>query len=86
MALLEFYGEGCPHCQKMAPLVEKLKETEGIEIEQFEVWNNTENAQKQAKYDTGLCGGVPFFYNTESKKHLCGSTEYEELKKWAQGQ
>ncbi len=35
------------------------------------------------EYDKGLCGGVPFFINTESKKFLCGETSYEELKKWA---
>jgi hypothetical protein len=29
------------------------------------------------------CGGVPFFFNTETKKWLCGEVEYEEIKKWA---
>lgn len=86
MALLEFYGESCPHCMEMKPLVAKLKEEEGIEIEQYEVWDNPDNAKKQQEYDTGLCGGVPFFYNTESKKHICGSTDYESLKKWALGE
>lgn len=82
--LLEFYGESCPHCITMAGLVEKLKK-EGLEVEQYEVWNNAENAKKMEEYDQGLCGGVPFFYNTESKKHLCGSVDYEELKAWAEG-
>ena len=86
MALLEFYGETCPHCIEMKPLVEKLKEEEGIEVETYEVWNNEENAKKQHEYDTGLCGGVPFFYNTETKAHICGSTDYESLKAWAKGE
>ncbi len=86
MALQEYFGETCPHCVKMAPLVEKLKEEAGIEIEQFEVWNSEENAKKQEKVDKGLCGGVPFFYNTETKDFLCGSVEYEVLLKWAKGE
>ena len=85
MALLEFYGETCPHCLTMAPLVERLKKEEKITIEQFEVWNNEENAKKMEQYDTGLCGGVPFFFNTETKKFLCGSTDYETLQAWALG-
>lgn len=84
MALLEFYGETCPHCLTMAPLVEKLKE-EGHEVEQYEVWNDEKNAEKMKEFDTGLCGGVPFFFNSESKQFICGSTDYETLKAWAEG-
>ncbi len=82
--LIEFYGEECPHCRVMAPLVEKLKK-EGFKITQYETWHNDENAKKQGEYDRGLCGGVPFFFNTESKEFICGSTEYENLKAWAEG-
>lgn len=82
--LLEFYGEECPHCRVMAPLVEKL-EKEGFKVQRYETWHNAENAKKQGEYDTGLCGGVPFFYNTESKEFICGSTEYKNLKLWAEG-
>lgn len=84
MALLEFFGEGCPHCVKMAPLVDKLKE-EGFEVEQFETWHNEENAEKFKKHDDGNCGGVPYFMNTESKEWICGATDYDTLKKWAEG-
>jgi thiol-disulfide isomerase/thioredoxin len=86
MALLEFYGESCPHCIEMKPLVEKLEKELGIEVEKNEVWENEENAAKQKEYDKGLCGGVPFFINTESGKHICGSTDYDSLKAWAQGE
>jgi thiol-disulfide isomerase/thioredoxin len=82
--LIEFYGEECPHCQVMAELVERL-EKEGFSIEKFETWHNEQNAAKMKEYDTGLCGGVPFFFNTDSKKFICGETGYEELKAWAEG-
>lgn len=81
--LLEFYGQECGHCYKMKPLVEKLEKEFGIEVEKYEVWHEPENAQKMAEYDRGLCGGVPFFFNTENNGFICGEASYEELKKWA---
>ncbi len=86
MSLLEFYGETCPHCITMKPLVEKLESELSVKVEKFEVWNDEKNAKKMEEFDTGLCGGVPFFFNTESKKFICGSASYGELKKWAQGE
>ena len=81
--LLEFYGEACPHCIQMKPLVEKLEKELGVKLKKYEVWHNEENSRKMDEYDTGLCGGVPFFFNTESKAFFCGSSEYEKLKEWA---
>ena len=84
MSLLHFFGNGCPHCEHMKPLMEKLS-TEGFAVEQLEVWNNEENAKKLQEYDQGMCGGVPFFINTDSGKTICGSTDYDSLKIWAEG-
>jgi thiol-disulfide isomerase/thioredoxin len=81
--LLEFYGKECSHCIKMEPLVEKLEKEEGVKVEQYEVWHNAENAEKQKEYDKGYCGGTPFFFNTDSQEFICGSTSFEELKNWA---
>lgn len=85
MPLLEFYGDTCPHCIQMKPLVEKLEKETGVTVEKLEVWNNEDNAKKMQEYDTGLCGGVPFFYNTDSKQFICGSADYKILKDWAEG-
>lgn len=84
MALLEFYGKECPHCVRMAPLVDTLR-GEGFEVEQRECWHDDANAELLAKYDRGHCGGVPFFMNTESGKWICGATDYDRLKAWAEG-
>lgn len=93
--LLEFYGKECPHCVRMAPLVERLNAEEKIKIEQYEIWHNTENAKKMEEFDKDesgrvsggntACGGVPFFFNTETKKFICGEDSYENLKSWALG-
>ena len=86
MTLYEFYGDGCPHCEKMAPIVEDLDDEEGVEVKQLEVWENQENAERMQEFDNGKCGGVPFFYNTESDEWICGETDLEELKVWAKGE
>lgn len=83
MALLMFYGTECSHCHDMMPLVERLEKESAIKIKQIEVWHNAKNKKKLEGLDKGECGGVPFFYNEETRESICGSTSYEELKKWA---
>ena len=83
--LLDFYGTECVHCNEMHPLVERLEQELGVTVKKIEVWHNEKNAQLLQQIDKGFCGGVPFFYNTKTKKWICGSTSYENLKKWALG-
>lgn len=45
-----FYGDGCPHCAKEEIFLEKLiKETPEININYFEVWQNSDNAKLLAE-------------------------------------
>lgn len=69
----------------MHPLVERLEKEEGVAVQKYETWHNEENAKKLVEYDKGFCGGVPFFYNTDTKKFICGETSYDELRRWAKG-
>lgn len=86
MALLEFYGKECPHCITMRPLVEQLTKELDVEVKQFETWHDPKNEALRKEKDVGgACGGVPFFYNEESGKALCGASSYDELKAWAEG-
>jgi thiol-disulfide isomerase/thioredoxin len=84
--LLEFYGEECVHCREMWPLVERLEKELGVKVKKIEVWHNTENLKLMREYDKDYCGGVPFFFNKKTGKWICGSTTYEKLKKWAEGE
>ncbi|MBI3671677.1 hypothetical protein HY249_02690 [Candidatus Azambacteria bacterium] len=81
--LLEFYGEECPHCKNMDPLIEELEKELGLKVERFEVWSNEKNKKMLQEYDRNFCGGVPFFYNTASCEWICGEADPEKLKKWA---
>ena len=84
--LIEFYGTECVHCRKMEPLIQKLQQETGLKVVRMEVWHNEENAKLLKQCDKGFCGGVPFFFNKKSGKWICGNTDYENLRKWAQGQ
>lgn len=84
--LLEFYGTECPHCVRMHELVEKLEKEENFKVDTFEIWHDKENEKKFLEIDKNMCGGVPFFYNTETKKWICGETSYENLRAWAKGE
>lgn len=84
--LLEFYGTECPHCVRMHELVERLEKEEGIKVESLEVWHNEANEKRLLELDKDMCGGVPFFYNTQTNKFICGETDYATMKKWAKGE
>ena len=84
--LYDFYGETCPHCLEMMPMVEKLEKELGVKVEKLEVWNNEKNAEKLESIDRDLCGGVPFFYNDENQDFICGSCDEERLKQWMKGE
>ena len=83
--LVEFYGKECFHCNKMAPLVERLEQELKVKVDRIEVWHNEENAKIWKEMDKGFCGGVPFFINTKTGQKICGAVSYEQLKKWALG-
>jgi len=81
--LIMFHGQECFHCRTMDALAERLEKEEGIKITRLEVWHNEKNAELLQKTDQGMCGGVPFFWNSKTKKWLCGETDYDTLKDWA---
>lgn len=81
--LLMFTGTECTHCHEMYPFVDRLMDEESLEVQKVEVWHNAENAAYLEELDAGKCGGVPFFYNKNSKQWICGNTSYEKLLEWA---
>lgn len=89
--LLEFYGQECPHCVRMAPVVAAVEQESGQPINQLEVWDHEENAEVMRQYAEPLrasCGGilgVPAFYNEATGEALCGEQDKETLLRWAQG-
>jgi thiol-disulfide isomerase/thioredoxin len=84
-----FWARECPHCRNMMPLVDRLVEEEGVEIEKLEIWHNEGNADLMRSFKDVIapkCGGqlrTPTFFDTETNDVICGEVEYEALKEWA---
>jgi len=83
--IIEFYGETCPHCLSMKPMIRDLETELGGEITKLEVWNHEDNKATMKKYEkeiSAACGGfaaVPSFVNTQTNQALCGEHEKEDL-------
>src|SRR3989344_222725 len=84
--LIMFYGTECVHCHEMFPDIEKLEQEEGVKVKKLEIWHDSKNRARYDKCNNIIkCTGVPFFYNENTKKSICGAVNYFELKKWAKG-
>ncbi|MBA3679048.1 thioredoxin family protein [Candidatus Saccharibacteria bacterium] len=83
--IIEFYGETCPHCLSMKPVIDKIEKDKDIQITRLEVWNNTDNQEKMHKYEEIIgeaCGGfaaVPAFVNTKTNQALCGAHDEADI-------
>ncbi len=59
-----FWGEGCPHCAKEKPFLEKMEEKyPEVEIKDYEVWGSNENRNLMVEFGKKLdatVNGVPF--------------------------
>ena len=84
-----FWARECPHCKNMMPLVDRLIDEEGVELEKLEIWHNEENADLMRSYKDVIapkCGGqlrTPTFFDSETNDVICGEVEYEVLMDWA---
>jgi glutaredoxin len=84
--LLEFYGQECPHCERIRKTLDDVEKEIGMEVTRVEIWHDSDNEKLMEKYDKGFCGGVPFLYNTESEGWICGEATKEQLVAWAKGE
>lgn len=76
MSIVYFYGNDCPQCKEAERLIKDM-EQEGFVFEYLEVWGNKENLARGKECGIEECGGVPYFYNQETKSSLCGVPDDE---------
>lgn len=82
--LLYFYGKECGFTKKAEPAVSELEGKLGRRLNRLETWHVSENQKKYAEVGGDRsCGGVPFFYNLETKESVCGARGIEILEAWA---
>lgn len=65
-----FWGDGCPHCERARPVLAQIAERyEGVELQEFEVWNNPDNQARflefAAKYGMEASGVPTIFLGTK---------------------
>ncbi|MEI6581746.1 MAG: thioredoxin family protein [bacterium] len=90
--VIEFYGETCPHCIAMKPVIAEIESATGAKIEKLEVWNNEENARKMESHSKIIgeaCGGfagVPAFVNVDTNQALCGAHDKEDIIRLLEGE
>lgn len=82
--LLFFYGKGCSYTSKVEPFIFELESVLGKRVQRLETWHDDANRNLYAEVGGHRdCGGVPFFYNRETKKSMCGAVALDALKCWA---
>jgi glutaredoxin len=79
-----FYGDGCPHCQKIEQWLTDNKVAEKVKYSNLEVWKNKENS-KLLSEKAGICKiadnqvGVPFLFDTVNNKCFVGEVEVQNF-------
>lgn len=85
--IVMFCGKECPDCIAEQSTVDRLI-SEGIQIEQLEVWHNQDNLEEMEKHEKVIrkAGNgnlpTPTFFDEKTNRAICGQVPYEELKKW----
>jgi len=88
---VEFYGEECPHCKKMAPIVEQVEKDTGVTFEKLEVWHNDTNRAEYLKHGDEVMKDcnlqhegivVPTFMSMKNNKSICGEQTVDKLKQF----
>ncbi|MCX6777244.1 MAG: thioredoxin family protein [Candidatus Micrarchaeota archaeon] len=84
---VEFFGAGCIHCQRMAPIVSQVENETGVNFTKLETWSNETNYDLYKQYEPVIvhdCGlsGVPAFINMRTARAICGEMVASDLKQF----
>lgn len=90
-AYVEFYGENCPYCRAMEPVVDEVERELGVNFSKLEITRNLANEGVFLSFKEGIrnqCNfiGTPTFYNLRTGSALCGEVGKETLKAWVLNQ
>ena len=84
---VEFFGQSCIHCQRMAPIVSQVENETGVKFTKLETWNNKTNYELYKQYEPIVVhdcdlSGVPAFVNVRTGKAICGEMTASDLKQF----
>ncbi|KAK1939533.1 hypothetical protein X943_000816 [Babesia divergens] len=83
--LLAFHKKDCEFCEDMEPLILRANKECDVHIERLDVGYNHNYALMLKLDKRAKCGGLPFYYNLLTHRHICGATTYQNLVAWATG-
>lgn len=88
--LIEFHAAGADQCDEMKAPIKQVERKLGTRILQWDVWSDPAAYKLMQFLDKGpdgrsKCGGLPFFYNRNTGKIICGATTEKNLENWARG-
>jgi thiol-disulfide isomerase/thioredoxin len=75
-----FYGEGCPHCENIAPLIENLSNDPNVQLVKYEVYKNEQNRMLLSDYYDAFAPSerkvIPIIF--VSDKYVVGDVAIEQ--------
>ncbi len=77
--LIYFYTDDCEICKQMEPELKKLEEKYDSEIMRVNVEEGEDERSLFDELALDECGGVPFTYNQENQKSICGFASAEKI-------
>eukprot|EP00371_Babesia_bovis_P001375 XP_001610022.1 hypothetical protein [Babesia bovis T2Bo] len=69
----------------MEPLIQQANQEFGLHIKRLDIASPSNYALLIKLDKVAHCGGLPFFYNLKTHRHICGATTYQNLVAWATG-
>lgn len=78
-SILYFYTKDCEMCKAFESDLKKFEEKHEGELTRINVEENEETKVLFDSLAEGVCPGVPFMYNQENGKHICGVVKFGEI-------
>lgn len=78
-SILYFYTKDCEMCKAFESALKKFENKHEGELTRVDVEENEETKALFGSLAEGVCPGVPFMYNQENGKHICGTVHSSEI-------
>lgn len=80
-SILYFYTKDCDMCRQFESVLKKFEEKNEGEVTRVNVEENEDTKVLFEELARDVCVGVPFLYNEENGRHVCGFVEISEIEK-----
>jgi len=80
MNAIYFYTQDCEICKEIEPELDIVEKDLGIEFLRIDVEEGEDERTIFDELALDECGGVPFIYNQENKKFICGFATANKIK------